>query len=167
MNWLDKTWNFERSVAQYKENLDFLGNSPASIRAIISGKSENELTSKPDGKWSINEHIGHLLTMESLWIARLDDFVLGKSILRPWNGTNSDTDAGEFNKQRSGKILEDFESIRFVHIGALQKLESKSTELKCFHERLQRDLNLADHVLFMKEHDEHHLQIIRKKLSTI
>jgi hypothetical protein len=45
-------------------------------------------------------------------------------------------------------------------------LESKSTELCCFHEHLQRDLNLADHVLFMKEHDEHHLHIIRKKLST-
>lgn len=166
MNWLNKTWNFERSIAQYMENLDFLGHSPASIRTMISGKSENQLTSKPDGKWSINEHIGHLLTMESLWIARLDDFVLSKSILRPWNGTNADTDAGEFNKQRSGKILEDLETIRSVHVAALRKLEYKATELKCHHERLGRDLNLADHILFMKEHDEHHLQMIQHKLET-
>lgn len=77
------------------------------INDLIREVSVHKLTTKPDHKWSVNEHIGHLLTMESLWIARLDDFVLGRETLRPWNGNNSDTEAGAFNRQRAAKILED------------------------------------------------------------
>ncbi|MBX7053268.1 MAG: DinB family protein, partial [Flavobacteriales bacterium] len=157
MNWLDKKWEFGIWQDVYDDHLQILKTTPERIHELIAGIPAEKLILRTDGKWSVNEHIGHLLTMESLWIARLDDLVLGHKNLRPWNGTNEDTEAAGFNRQRTGKILEDLEDIRLPHYTMLQKLKDKSGEISAFHERLQTRINLADHVMFIATHDQHHL----------
>ena len=95
------------TIVMIENQVNALLDNILTLKNLISNISEDKAELKPDQKWSVKEHVGHLLTIESLWIARLDDFAMGKATLRPWNGTNADTEAGEFNKQRLAKIFEE------------------------------------------------------------
>lgn len=160
-NWLDKKWEFGIWADAFDNHLSIMKCTAEQIGDLIREVPIQKLTFQPNQKWSVNQHIGHLLTMESLWIARLDDFVLGRETLRPWNGNNADTEAGAFNQQRSAKILEDFADIREPHVKMLRQLKVKANEMKVYHERLKTQFSLADHVMFVAEHDQHHLNAIR------
>jgi uncharacterized damage-inducible protein DinB len=166
MNWISRQWEFGRTVEDTLESLQVLSGTAGKMQAITQGRDIEKLRQRIDGKWSVNEHAGHLLTMESLWIARLDDFVLGRTTLRPWNGTNADTEAAEFNRQRLGKIISDFAEIRSNHLQLLKKYQPAFLTMQAFHERLQRTLTLADHLHFMAEHDRHHLSTIEKLIGS-
>lgn len=167
MKWIDRQWTFDDSAKTYAQNIFILSATADQIKSMIVNRATEQLRHKPGGKWSIHEHAGHLLTIESLWIARLDDFVMKSETLRSWNENNTDTDAANFNEQRIVKILQDFTDIRKVHTEMLQEMEASATSLTCCHTRLGRTFTLADHVYFMTEHDLHHLQIIRHQLDAI
>lgn len=165
MKWLERTWQFPINGIEYLVLIQKLKNTASIIIELTHGLQEEQTKRKVNNKWSINEHAGHLLTIESLWIARLDDFVMGHSALRPWNGTNADTDAANFNRQRLGKILEDFDDIRTVHAEMLSKFEDKCSEMQARIERLNTTMNLRDHIWFMTEHDEHHINAIQQLIQ--
>lgn len=150
--------SFSTIVTRLKE-------TPDRLDAIITDLPGNALVLKPDGKWSIQEHIGHLLCIESLWIARLDDLVLGRETVRPWNGTNADTDAGRFNDQNIQSILRDFRQIREMHTTMLAGMENQCETLVSFHAGEGRKFRLIDLVWMMLEHDEEHLKIIASRLA--
>lgn len=155
-----------RSPDHYLQSLKILENTPSTLRHWTKDLPAELATQRRNQKWSINENIGHLLTMESLWIARLDDFVLHKPTLRPWNGTNTDTEAGEFNRQRTSKIIDDFEEIREVHKHMLLQLQAKSMDLKSLLEAQNEIITLADHTTMMAAHDQHHLKTIQNLIET-
>lgn len=46
----------------------------------------------------------------------------------------------------------------------LRQLKVKSNDMKVYHERLKTQFSLADHVMFVAEHDQHHLDAIRNIL---
>lgn len=158
--WLNRTWQFGQNEDCFDSIVESLSQTPGVIQNLIRDSDTGLLIHKSESAWSVNEHIGHLLTMESLWIARLDDFVMKNATLRPWNGHNQDTDAGQFNSQRASKILEDFADIRQAHLNLLSKYSEKRTSMTAFHERLGQIFTLCDHLMFMLEHDRHHLQTI-------
>jgi uncharacterized damage-inducible protein DinB len=164
---MERDWKFGSHGDHYEELLLALENSCARIEKLLKGFTDDQLEIRHENKWSVKENIGHLLTIESLWIARLDDFVMKNPSLRPWNGTNADTDAGEFNRQRAAKILEDFADIRSTHTRMLRHLNEKRNELECFHDKFNQKLSLADHVYIMSEHDETHIQRITEILQAI
>jgi uncharacterized damage-inducible protein DinB len=162
MKWLDRKWDFNEQKLLPEECAEMLGKTPDQIRQLVIDQEADFLKQTHHGKWSVHEHVGHLLTMESLWIARLDDFVLGKETLRPWNGTNADTDAALFNRQRLGKIIDDFSEVRINHLNFLQQFLPKATNYLSYHERLQQTMTLTNHLYFMVKHDLHHLSAIEK-----
>jgi uncharacterized damage-inducible protein DinB len=153
------------SLVMTENQANVLLDNILTLKNLLNGVGEDLAEIKPEGKWSIKEHVGHLLTIESLWIARLDDFAMGKATLRPWNGTNADTDAGEFNKQRLAKIFEDFESIRTAHVKMIEFYLPKQDDLSSFHEGKQIKMTLRDHLEVMANHDLQHIDIIKNRLN--
>ncbi|MFY8137269.1 MAG: DinB family protein [Flavobacteriales bacterium] len=147
------------------ETVDLLRETPVALANMVKELDKSLLVAKPDSKWSIQEHVGHLLTIESLWIAHFDDFVLEKPFLRPWNGTNADTDAGQFNLQGISQILDDFASIRNAHMNLIDKYLPKQDEMTCHHQSKGIDLTLRAHLEMMLKHDQDHLEIILKRLA--
>lgn len=137
---------------------------PELLSTTIKDLDSERLLHKPNGKWSIQEHAGHLLAIESLWIARLDDFMLKHEVLRPWNGTNEETDQAQFNLQKLHRILSDFEQIRSGHSRMIKLSEQQLKEVKCLHPRTQMVVSFEDHLKMMVHHDKQHLQIIKDRL---
>lgn len=160
MNWTDRGFETGKSAQDFTAALGRLSATPLRLGHLLSTAAEPMLSNKPAGKWSVKEQVGHLLVMESLWIARLDDLVLGRAVLRPWNGTNADTDAAGFNNQQADSILSAFTSIRSAMVAYLHELESRCLAYSAWHERLQCRFSLADHACFVADHDDHHLEAI-------
>jgi hypothetical protein len=136
---------------------------PEKLAAEISSLPKEALLDKPNGKWSIQEHAGHLLSIESLWIARLDDFMLRHETMRAWNGTNEETDQAQFNFQTLSSILRDFSEVREAHCRMVRLSIGKLADWQCLHPTTGESVTFEQHLLTMAEHDEQHLQIIKAR----
>ena len=68
-------WNYIRIL------LARLRGTPTRLDDVLVGRSRNILIRKPEGKWSAQEHAGHLLDLEPLWLARVEDYVAGSNQL--------------------------------------------------------------------------------------
>lgn len=145
--------------------IDQLLTFPITLRDVIQKVDNTLLLDRPQQKWSIQTHAGHLLTMESLWIGRLDDFFLERPTLRPWNGNNADTEAAQFDLQNISQILDDFESIRTAHLTMIKKNLELLIPRSCLHERSGRQLSFQEHLQWIVNHDQEHLKIINERIN--
>ena len=159
--WMERDWSRWSQSVQSHALLDQLNDFPRAITALTIHLEPKVLLQTNEKAWSIQEHVGHLLAMESLWIARLDDFVLNRSILRPWNGHNSDVRAAQFNQQKMKALCRDFAEVRTAMVTFTKELMQTGQSFVAFNERQNRDFSLNDQVAFIAEHDAHHLQIIQ------
>jgi uncharacterized damage-inducible protein DinB len=144
--------------------LDLLFSFPATLEQTLENLPKTLLLERPEQKWSIQTHAGHLLTMESLWIGRLDDFFLERPTLRPWNGTNADTEAAQFDLQNITQILDDFSSIRSAHVSMIKQNISLLSQRSCLHEGSGKQLTFQDHLKWIVNHDQEHLRIINDRI---
>src|ERR1700681_1056375 len=72
--WFERLLFFSFPVEQYPNLLVRLRGTPARVEDIFRGCVREILVSKPHEKWSAQEHAGHLLDLEPLWLARVSDF---------------------------------------------------------------------------------------------
>jgi uncharacterized damage-inducible protein DinB len=135
------------------------------LEETVHGVSHETLTAKPRGKWSAQEHVGHLLDLEPLWLARAGDYVAGSNQLTAADLTNRKTDNANHNARPLEQILSEFRTAR-------QELLKRTGELdaSCFaraipHPRLKTPMRLVDHLYFAAEHDDHHLARIWELVS--
>jgi hypothetical protein len=60
-----------------------LRGAPARLEETFRGRSHKILIRKAQEKWSAQEHAGHLLDLEPLWLARVRDYVSASEQLTP------------------------------------------------------------------------------------
>ena len=72
---------------------------------MLRGRSQEILIRKPQGKWSAQEHAGHLLDLEPLWLARVEDYVAGSAQLTVTDLQNRKTDEANHNARPLEQIL--------------------------------------------------------------
>jgi len=79
--WFDRKFEFSFPVELYPNLLARLRRTPDRLEDMLLGRSRNILIRKPGGKWSAQEHAGHLLDLEALWLARVRDYLAGSDEL--------------------------------------------------------------------------------------
>ena len=79
--WFERKFEFTFPVEHYPNLCARLRGTPARLEEILRGVPQDVLLDKPADKWSPQEHAGHLLDLESLWMARVDDFLAGGDTL--------------------------------------------------------------------------------------
>jgi uncharacterized damage-inducible protein DinB len=158
-------WPTDHTRADFANIIASLKTIGQKIISLSEHLSSDQLKEKPNGKWSIHEHVGHLLTIESLWIARLDDFVMKNETLRLSDPTNEATNTARFNEQRLGQLIEDLDGIRQAHLAMLSRFESECENMVVFDSEKNRPTRLIDHLGAMLDHDSIHIQAIQKRAS--
>ena len=134
-----------------------LRGTPARLEEALRGAPRVLLTAKPDGKWSAQEHGGHLFDLEPLWLARVEDFVAGREQLTAADLTNRKTENANHNDQPVERILSDFRAARQTLLSRIEDLDALSYSRALPHPRLKTPMRLVDHLYFVAEHDDHHL----------
>ena len=121
---------------------------------------------KRDGKWSAQEHAGHLLELETLWHNRLDDFFSSSAQqLTPADLTNRATDEANFNAQPIEAILANFRAARTALLDGAARRDLASATRTLPHPRLKVPMRAIDHLYFVAEHDDHHMAEIERLLA--
>ncbi len=142
-----------------------LQGAPPRLEEILRNVTTDMLVSKPQEKWSAQEHAGHLLDLEPLWMARVDDFLTGRGALTAADLSNRKTHEGNHNAQELAAILVGFRTARFRLVERLKTFEPDVFARTSLHPRLKQPMRLVDHLYFVAEHDDHHLAKISELID--
>ena len=163
--WFDRKFEFSFPLELYPNLCIRLRGAPARMEELISAGSREALIRKTEGKWSAQEHAGHLLDLETLWLARVHDFTSGRGELTVADLSNRKTDEANHNASSANDILADFRKARLQLVDSVQQLDPALFGQTLLHPRLKTPMRLIDHLFFVAEHDDHHLAWIWELLQ--
>jgi uncharacterized damage-inducible protein DinB len=155
--WFERKFDFSFPVELYPNVCARLRGTPARLEEPLRECSRETLTRKPSGKWSAQEHAGHLLDLEPLWLARLEDYLASSEILTVTDLQNRKTDEARYNDRPLPEILTAFRAEREKLLERAGRVETSLFSRSIPHPRLKTPMRLVDHLYFVAEHDDHHL----------
>jgi uncharacterized damage-inducible protein DinB len=155
--WFDRKFEFSFPVQLYPNLCVRLRGTPVRLQEIVRDCPRELLVRRMEEKWSIQEHAGHLLDLESLWSARVDDFLGSSGQLTAADLTNRKTHEAGHNAREIDEVVGEFRKARLQLLDRVQGLGSEAFERAMLHPRLQQPMRLVDHLYFAAEHDDHHL----------
>ncbi len=164
-NWFDRKFEFSFPVELYPNLCVRLRGTPARLEEMVRACPHDQLVQKPGEKWSAQEHVGHLSDLESLWMARVDDYLAGGAELTAADLSNRKTHEAGYNQHRIEEILAEFRKARLQLVNRVGGLEAALFARSIPHPRLKKPLRLVDHLYFAAEHDDHHLARIWELLK--
>ena len=163
--WFERKFEFSFPVELLPNLSARLRGTPARLEETLQGRSNEILIAKPREKWSAQEHAGHLLDLEPLWLARLGDYMAARDQLTAADLTNRKTHEANHNARALDRILTDFRAARDKLLRRVDELDAALFARAINHPRLEKPMRLVDHLYFVAEHDDHHLAIIWELLE--
>ena len=155
--WFERKFEFDFPAELHPNLCMRLRGTPARLEEIIRNAAPDLLVRKPGEKWSAQEHAGHLMDLEPLWAARVEDFLRGGTELTAADLRNQKTDLANHNARPVEEILDDFRKARLALTDRVAKIDPALFSRTMLHPRLKQPMRLVDHLYFAAEHDDHHL----------
>lgn len=166
IGWVDRKFDFDFPVALAPELLERLRGTPPRLAERVKSLSESVLKQRDGDKWSIQEHAGHLMDLEELFLGRLDDYDNGLAELRPAEMTGRKTFEANHNEADIDVILSGVRQERGRLVARLDELDAAGFARVAHHPRLNRPMRVCDMMLFEATHDDYHMvditRLIRK-----
>jgi uncharacterized damage-inducible protein DinB len=155
--WVDREFNFKFDVSLYPEFIERLEVTPFVLASLITPIPEDFLRVKENKEWSIQENVGHLITVDDLFIGRLDDYESGADSLRPADVSGAGTNEANYNSEKIQDLLKIFQEKRMGYIHRLETAKPDIFNQTAQHPRLKKPMRLCDMLYFQAEHDDHHI----------
>jgi uncharacterized damage-inducible protein DinB len=163
--WFERKFEFTIPVELHPNLCARLRGTPARLEEVVRGAARDLLVKKPSGKWSAQEHAGHLLDLEPLWMARVDDYLTGAAVLTTADLTNKKTDDEQHNQRPIDEILAEFRRERAKLLNGVEHIDPAMFSRSIPHPRLKTPMRLVDHLYFAAEHDDHHLATVWQMIN--
>jgi uncharacterized damage-inducible protein DinB len=163
--WFERKFDLSFPAELYPNLCIRLRGTPARLEELVRGCAPERLVGKQGDKWSAQEHAGHLLDIEPLWLARVEDFTRGGRELTAADLSNRKTHEANHNARAMGEILAGFRHARQALIETLERQDAAGFARTLLHPRLKQPMRLVDHVYFVAEHDDHHLAMMYELLT--
>lgn len=155
--WFERKFEFTFPLGLHPNLCARLRGTPARLEEVIRGTASESRVRKTDGKWSAQEHAGHLLDLEPLWIARIDDYLTNAPTLTAADLSNRKTHEAQHNERSIDEILAEFRGERVRLLSRVETVDTTILARSLPHPRLKTPMRLVDHLYFAAEHDDHHL----------
>lgn len=155
--WFQRKFEFTFPVELHPNLCARLRGTPARLEQVVRGVERELLVRKPGEKWSAQEHAGHLLDIEPLWMARVGDYFTEASTLTVADLTNQKTFDAQHNRRPIDEILAEFRNARSQLVSRVETIDPSIFARAILHPRLKTPMRLVDHLYFAAEHDDHHL----------
>jgi hypothetical protein len=164
--WVEREFEFNLPVGFFPSVLERLRGTPARVEELTRSLAPELLTARRGGKWSAQEHVGHLSDLDELHEGRLEDYERGLEVLRAADMSNRKTEEAGHNSARLEDLLARFRSARESFVRRLEALTDKQVAASAIHPRLGKRMRVVDMALFVAEHDDHHLASVRELSKT-
>src|ERR1017187_2482258 len=135
--WFERKFEFSFPVELHPNLLARLRGTPVRAEEVLRGRSQESLVRKPQEKWSAQEHAGHLLDLELLWLARVDDYVAGSAQLTVTDLQNRKTDEANYNARPVEEVLAEFRAARGRLLKRVDELDPSLFARSIPHPRLK------------------------------
>lgn len=155
--WEDRQFKFDLPVEFFPNILARVRGTPVRLEEAVSGLSAAQLQQREGDKFSIQENAGHLFEVEDLFEKRLSEFLSGAASLTPAGYRNPERTHLPPHEHDIGDILRGFREIRMAQVRTMSRLNIDDFARTAWHPRLKMPMRLLDHLIFMAEHDDHHL----------
>jgi hypothetical protein len=146
--------------------IERLRGTPARVEEMTRALAPDALTRRDGERWSIQEHVGHLLDLGWLDHTRVEDFQNGREVLTAADMTNRLTHEANHNARTFANVLADFRKERADFVRKLEAFDDETAARTALHPRLKKPMHIADFAFFVAEHDDHHVasisELIRK-----
>ncbi len=165
--WFERKFEFSFPVELLPNLCARLRGTPARLEEVLGGRPHALLIARAGGSWSAQEHAGHLLDIEPLWLARVVDYIAASDKLTAADLSNQKTNAANHNARPLAQILSEFRTAREILLKRVIELDSSLLTRAISHPRLQTPMRLVDHLHFAAEHDDHHLAQIWEVVNAV
>jgi uncharacterized damage-inducible protein DinB len=155
--WFERRFDFSFPVELLPNICARLRGTPARLEEILRGIPRNALAARTHEQWSAQEQAGHLADLEPLWLARVNDYVVGRTELTVADLTNRTTHEANHNTRSLAEILAEFRAARETLLQTVPDVDDAVHSKSIPHPRLKVPMRLVDHLYFVAEHDDHHL----------
>jgi uncharacterized damage-inducible protein DinB len=155
--WFERKFEFTFPLELHPNLCARLRGTPARLEEIFRGIDRDVRVRKLVGKWSAQEHAGHLLDLEPLWMARVDDYLANASTLTAADLSNRKTHDAQHNERSIDEILAELRGERVRLLSRVETIDTTILARSIPHPRLKTPMRLVDHLYFVAEHDDHHL----------
>ncbi len=162
--WLERDFATGLPLQMFPNLLERLRGTPARVEDRLRAVDHTRLTARNGDSWSILENVGHLLQVEGLWAARLDDFEAGRTELTPARFEPWRVGEAQFNRRAIRDLCSGLRIARRHLVDRLERLDDEVIRRVARHPRLDRPMRLVDLMVFIAEHDDHHLVTITRLL---
>ena len=163
--WFERKFDFTFPLELHPNLCARLRGTPARLEEVVRGVARDLLVRKPGEKWSAQEHAGHLLDLEPLWMARVEDYLAEATMLTVADLSNRKTHDAQHNQRPIDEIVTGFRSARARLVNQAEKIDPAIFARAIPHPRLKTPMRLVDHLYFVAEHDDHHLAHIWDLIS--
>jgi len=130
------------------------------VEEMLNGVPRDRLVSRRDEKWTIQEQVGHLLDLESLWRTRVDDFIEAKPQLTAADLQNRKTHEANHNARDIAELLREFRTARTALVTKLDSLDHAVFSQTLLHPRRgtrrppsRQDMGRAPFLIFLSRHN--------------
>jgi uncharacterized damage-inducible protein DinB len=165
--WFERKFEFSFPVELHPNLSARLRGTPARLEETLRGRSPKILSRKAQEKWSAQEHAGHLVDLEPLWLARVGDYVAASDQLTVADLSNRKTEEANHNARPLEQILKEFRAAREKLLKRVDELDPSLFARSIPHPRLKTPMRLVDHLYFAAEHDDHHLARIWELVNAV
>lgn len=155
--WFERAFDFSFPEELLPNICARLRGAPVRLEEVLRDRPRHVLITKAGHKWSAQEHAGHLLDLEPLWLARVEDYTAGHTQLTPTDLSNGRTEKANHNARDLDEILSGFRCERDKLLSRAGELDDGLFGKSIPHPRLKIPMRLIDHLYFVAEHDDHHL----------
>lgn len=157
INWFERKFDFTTAQNIMPSLIERLEGTSVRLKEKMSRIHPSHQVFKPEGKWSMLEHIGHLADLEPLWQGRLEDILAGEKEMRPTDLSNRKTTEANHNAKSLDELLDNFKKLRSITLARLIELKEEDVFKSALHPRLKTPMRAIDLFTFVAEHDDHHL----------
>jgi DinB superfamily len=162
--WFERQFTLGLPDWMFPNVLERLRGTPARAEELLRGVPPEVLTRRDGAKWSAQEHVGHLLDLGWLDLARVEDYRAGREALTAADVGNRKTHEANHNARAAEEVLADFRRERARFVRLLEEFDDSTVARSAFHPRLRQQMRVVDFAYFVAEHDDHHLAAVSELL---
>lgn len=156
---------YGRSLDELPVLLERVQGTTARLSDLLARRPVEKLLQRAEGKWSAMEHLGHLLTLQDRFYTRVDDFAQRRTKLCDINLRDQVPFLKGQCLRMPGDVLEEFRLKRLDFANRVEHLHRRSLEHAAYHPCQDRSMRPMDMLLWIAEHDDHHLASVRALLE--